>query len=562
MKILIIGGYGTFGGRLAEMLSEVETLTLFIAGRSESKAAKFISTLPEGAKKLPLAFDRNADVDKQISLLQPDCVVDATGPFQLYGDNPYCVVKACIKHKAHYMDLADGVEFVNGIEQFNAEAEALNLFILSGVSTFPVLTAAAVRQLSQGMETVNEIKGGIAPSPYAGVGLNVLRAIAGYAGKPVQIIRDGHWVRSYALTDSFNYTIAPPGYLPLRSRCFSLMDVPDITLLPKLWPNLESMWMGAGPVPGIFHAAFRWLAWLVRLRLLPTLSPLASLFHFVSHKLRWGDHRGGMFVCVSGKKPNGEMIERSWHLVAEGDDGPYIPSMAIEGIVRRTLLGMRPRAGARACVDDLELADYEALLYRRNIHSGIRERCSESTMHTLYQKTLGTSWHSLPQALKGIHGNQNTLRAAGEARVERGKGFLTSLVAGLFGFPKAAEKIPVSVSFKSDKNVELWQRTFGKKSFSSTQTLGSTTGLISERFGPFAFDLGLVFKNEILSFVVRDWFFLDLRMPRFLMPGGNSYEFSESGQFHFNIEIAQPLIGLIVRYSGWLVPVRSPYMDS
>ncbi len=495
MIILIIGGYGTFGGRLAEMLSEVETLTLFIAGRSESKAAKFISTLPVGAKKLPLAFDRNADVDKQISLLMPDCVVDATGPFQLYGDDPYRVVKACIKHNAHYMDLADGVEFVNGIEQFDAEAEARNLFILSGVSTFPVLTAAAVRQLSQGMETVNEIKGGIAPSPYAGVGLNVLRAIAGYAGKPVHIIRDGHWVKSYALTDSFDYAIAPPGYLPLRSRCFSLMDVPDITLLPKLWPNLESMWMGAGPVPGIFHAAFRWLAWLVRLRLLPTLSPLASLFHFVSHTLRWGEHRGGMFVYVSGKQYNGEMIERSWHLVAEGDDGPYIPSMAIEGIVRRTLSGLRPRAGARACVDDLELADYEALFYRRNIHSGTRERCPESAVHTLYQKTLGSSWHLLPQALKEIHGNQNTLRATGEARVERGKGFMPSLVATLFGFPTAAKKIPVSVSFKSHKNVELWQRTFGNKSFSSTQTFGSTTGLVSRTIRTIYFRPGFGFQE-------------------------------------------------------------------
>jgi len=554
MKILIIGGYGTFGGRLAELLSEVEALTLLIAGRSEAKARNFIGKLPSGAKKLPLTFDRDADVDEQIGALKPDLVVDATGPFQLYGDDPYRVVKACIKHDAHYMDLADGVQFVNGIGQFDAEARARNLFVLSGVSTFPVLSSAAIRRLARGMDKVTDIKGGIAPSPYAGVGLNVLRAIAGYAGKPVEIIRDGHRTKSYALTDSFDYTIAPPAHLPLRSRCFSLMDVPDITVLPKHWPDLNSMWMGAAPEPAIFHSVFRWLAWLVRLRLLPTLSPLAPLFHFVSRTFRWGEHRGGMFVSVLGKQANGAMIERSWHLVAEGDNGPYIPSMAIEGIVRRSLQGIKPRAGARACVDDLDLVDYEALLKTRDIHTGIRENTEETASHCLYQKTLGDRWHLLPKELRELHGRTGDLSASGEARVERGKGFVPALVATLFGFPKPAEKIPVTVSFESHGNIEHWQRTFGNKSFGSTQARGSTTGLLSERFGPFAFDLALVIRDEKLMFIVRDWHFLGMRMPRALAPCGNSFEFSEAGRFNFHVEVAHPLIGLIVRYRGWLVP--------
>ena len=37
------------------------------------------------------------------------------------------------------------------------------------------------------MTRVDAIAGGIAPSPYAGLGPNVIRAIAGYAGKPVTL---------------------------------------------------------------------------------------------------------------------------------------------------------------------------------------------------------------------------------------------------------------------------------------------------------------------------------------------------------------------------------------
>ncbi len=553
MKILIIGGYGTFGGRLAELLSELEVLTLVIAGRSETKAAKFIATLAAGAQKLPLAFDRNADVEKQIGQLKPDLVVDATGPCQLYGDDAYRVVKACLKHNANYMDLADGVQFVDGIEQFDIEAKARGLFVLSGVSSFPVLTAAAVRKLSRGMQQVTDIKGGIAPSPYAGIGLNVLRAIAGYAGKPVKIIRNGRPLKSYALTDSFDYTIAPPGYLPLRSRCFSLMDVPDISVMPKLWPGLNSMWMGAGPVPGIFHAAFRWLAWLVRLRLLPTLSPLAPLFHFVSRTLRWGEHRGGMFVSITGRQHGGETIERSWHLIAEGDDGPYIPSMAIEGIIRRSLAGGNPQKGARACTIELELDDYESLLKRRNIHTGIRESISGTVAHSLYREVLGDRWDELPNALKTIHDHSGNLTAEGIASVERGTGWISAIVATIFRFPKTSKSIPVRVSFSSRGNIEHWRRSFGAHSFTSSQTYGSTTGLVSERFGPFAFDLALVLEDKKLKLIVRDWRLFGLRLPRALAPTGNSYEFSEEGRFNFHVEIKHPLTGLIVRYKGWLL---------
>ena len=63
--------------------------------------------------------------------------------------------------------------------------------MLSGVSSFPVLTAAVARRLSAGMARIDTIWGGIAPSPYAGVGANVIRAISGYAGQRIVLRRDG-----------------------------------------------------------------------------------------------------------------------------------------------------------------------------------------------------------------------------------------------------------------------------------------------------------------------------------------------------------------------------------
>ncbi len=66
--------------------------------------------------------------------------------------------------------------------------------------------------------------------------------------------------------------------------------------------------MGAAPVPEPLHRFLAALAWLVRLRLIPTLSPLAPLFHFATNHVRWGEHRGGMFVEVEGTNVSGSPI--------------------------------------------------------------------------------------------------------------------------------------------------------------------------------------------------------------------------------------------------------------
>jgi hypothetical protein len=74
------------------------------------------------------------------------------------------------------------------------------------------------------MTRVDTIRGGIAPSPYAGIGENVIRAIAGYAGQLVALVRDGGEAQGHPLTEQMRNTIAPPGRVPLNNTLFSLVD--------------------------------------------------------------------------------------------------------------------------------------------------------------------------------------------------------------------------------------------------------------------------------------------------------------------------------------------------
>ena len=557
LGVLIVGGYGTFGGRIVELLENEPRLVLYIAGRSLDRARAYCETRSKAkARLVPTIFDRDGDLSAHLVALRPHVLVDASGPFQTYGQGRYRVIEACIAHGVHYLDLADGSDFVEGVHAFDPAARRAGVFVLSGVSSFPVLTAAAVRRLSADMARVTAIRGGIAPSPYAGVGTNVIRAIAGYAGQPCTLRRSGRPAVGHPFTEHMRFTIAPPGRLPLRNTLFSLVDVPDLRALAGLWPEADSIWMGAGPVPESLHRALAALAWLVRLRLVRSLLPLAPLMHLASNRLAWGEHRGGMFVEVEGVLASGASTQRSWHLLAEGDDGPLIPSMAVDALVRKVLEGQTPPVGARAAVRDLELDDYEKLFASRTIHVGTRN--AEDDGASLYARLLGAAWQDLPAEIRDMHDVDDAASAEGRASVQRGTGLLARLVAAAIGFPRATADTPVNVQFNTVGEAETWTRTFGSGSFSSRQFAGRgrSERLLCERFGPLTFAMALVPEEGRLRLVLRRWSAFGVPLPMWLCPRTASYESAEDGRFCFHVEISHPLTGLIVRYRGWLVRTR------
>jgi hypothetical protein len=559
MKIIIIGGYGVFGGRLSQLLASDKRLTLLIAGRSLKTATDFCSSLPAGGSKQALVFDRDKDLEEQLRVIRPDLVIDASGPFQSYGAEPYRLIKACITCEVNYMDFADGSDFVKGVSQFDASAKERGIYVLSGVSSFPVLTAAVVRRLSHDLERVISIKAGIAPSPHAGVGMNVIRAIAAYSGQDIKLVRGGSSTLATALVENTRYTIAPPGRLPLRNIRFSLVDVPDLQVLPELWPELESIWVGAGTVPEVLHRMLNALAWLVKLKILPSLRPFAPLFYRVMNAARWGEHRGGMFVEIEGAKTGDTKVRRSWHLLAEGNDGPFIPCMAIEAVIKRTLAGNSPKLGARAASKDLELEDYEQLFSSRTIYTGQRDSIEEYSSKFIFKTLLGGAWNGLSEPLQKLHAADSEQIWSGTATVERGKGWMARFIALIFQFPNENKSVEATVNIKPTSSGEIWERTFAGKKFRSVLSLGKglSDRLLNERFGPFSFGIALVFEDSTLKYVVRNWQFLGLPLPNVLAPKGDTYEFERDGQFCFHVEINHPLTGLIVKYMGTLTRQNS-----
>src|SRR5439155_7734608 len=71
------------------------------------------------------------------------------------------VARAAIEARSHYIDLADGRQFVVGISSLNAQALAAGVTVTSGASSVPALSSAVVDRYLPRFRRLDAIRMGI-----------------------------------------------------------------------------------------------------------------------------------------------------------------------------------------------------------------------------------------------------------------------------------------------------------------------------------------------------------------------------------------------------------------
>lgn len=536
MKILLLGGYGGFGARIAKRLAANGHVVL-VAGRSLSKATAFCA---DEGRLTPITVDRK-EISSALSLYRPDLVVDAAGPFQ---GSDYAVPNACIVAGVHYLDIADGRDFVTGIASLDEAARAAGVVVRSGVSSVPALSGVVVRHLAEGMDDIRAIEMAISASNRATAGLSVAKAILSYVGKPVRIWRGQRWTTGYGWQEFHRERFEIEGHQPLK-RTIALADIPDLDLLPERLPSRPAVRFHAGAELAVQNLALWILSWSVRWGWLKTLDSLSCLMGPLQRlSARLGGDRSAMTVRLFGTRAAGR-IERRWTLIAERGDGPEIPALAVP-IMVDWIMSQDIAPGACAAGQELTLGDFDDVFQSLAITHAIRDLPQGPC---LYRRVMGKRYDSLPRSVRRIHDVLRDGGASGRATVCQGESWIARLVSRVVGFPSAGEH-ELHVHFTENKGVETWTRRFSGQVFRSS--LREQDVLLVERFGPLSFGFELPSDEAGLTMRMRRWWLGPIPLPIELAPRSEAREFEKQGRFQFDVPITLPGVGIVVHYCGWL----------
>jgi len=360
VKILVIGGYGNFGGRLVHSLLTYYDHQIIIAGRSDKKRQEFID-------EVPLAFQQSIsgikmdvlqdNIEKIILKINPDIVVNATGPFQLQsnGDKNYRVAFACIESKSHYLDLADNRKFVVSFSgALDKTAKESGLMMVSGASTVPGLSVAVIEEFISEFSQLDTINFGITPGNKTERGVATVASILSYTGRAIRSKSDGVWQDVFGWQGLERYDFGGP----LGKRWMSFCEIPDLDLVPARFPDVKTICFKAGLELSALHLALFCLSGLVRLKIVKDLAAYAKVLTRMSEWFfPWGSEDGGMYLELEGKDKSHLKKKISWQLIALNGSGPNVPTISAELIIKKISSGDLT-VGAMPCVGLFNLKEF------------------------------------------------------------------------------------------------------------------------------------------------------------------------------------------------------------
>ncbi len=346
MKVLILGGYGNFGKRIARLLTR-KGVAVIIAGRDGAKAAALVKVLPPGLAEIAI-FDAKSDLLPQLKVLKPRVAINTCGPFQ---NADYGIARACIAGGVHCIDLADGRDFVTGITQLDADAKEHNVAVISGASTVPALSAAVIERFLPQFSAIDSLTFGIAPGQKAERGLATTQAVLSYVGKKLKPC--GGYETRYGWQDIYLQS-----YPEIGSRWMANCDIPDLDLLPEKY-GIKRIRFSAGMESPVIHFGLWLLSWGVRLGLPIDLPKHASALLRASN---WfdpiGSADGGMHVILKGEDKSARPVAKHWFIIARDGDGPYIPTVPAVVLAAKIISGTFAGTGAMPCVGMITLQEY------------------------------------------------------------------------------------------------------------------------------------------------------------------------------------------------------------
>ena len=342
--VSILGGYGIFGGRVAQALALDRECQVRVVGRRARIGGTFAHRIGADFRKC----SDNARETLRRAIDGSFLVIHAAGPFQGAG---YDVALACLEAGAHYLDLADAREFVAGIGRLDGAARERGLMVASGVSSTPAITSALIAELATEFGRIETIHTALSPGNQNPRGEATIAAVLSYLGRTIRFWQDGKWVERPGWGDVVRLSFPPP----VGRRRVHNCEVPELELFPSIF-QARTVRFSAGLELDALNYLLSFCALLCRWFKLDFTRHARFFLNASLLLFPLGTTNGALAIWVKGRDRSGGSIERTIALVTDFD-GPATPSAAAIILARKVLRDGPPRVGAFPCVGLLTLEE-------------------------------------------------------------------------------------------------------------------------------------------------------------------------------------------------------------
>jgi hypothetical protein len=220
-RILVLGDDAS-GRHIGTALAARSDIDCVIGTRTPGRVREFAEHI--GADVVAVDVDDVASLSRALG--EVFAVVNTGGPFVA---GRYPVAQRCAACGVHYVDIASGHPYLNGMGTLGRRAKASGSLIVTGASLVPAVSAALVDHIASEFDRVSEIHTAVAPLDNGSDWLTTVRAMHGFSGQPMRVREAGHWRHTFVWSEPVRVDFPKP----VGRRRAYLCDVADLALFPR-----------------------------------------------------------------------------------------------------------------------------------------------------------------------------------------------------------------------------------------------------------------------------------------------------------------------------------------
>lgn len=314
-RVVVFGGTGFFGRCIVKDLLDHTNARITVASRNPNN---FHFGPLEGRVQVWISDYRDSESVADI-IQGANVVINAVGPFQGMGLN---LLKACIRNRTHYIDVADDRDFVQRAYALNHEIAEAGIMAFIGCSVVPGMSAILTQRCAKELAGLDGVRISITPGTRFTRGPGSFECLLATVGEQFSVPRDGAKETIIGWTQPERVEFPWPIWF---RTVYSVVDVADYFTQVELF--------GARSVEFKIGSEFDWLNWALTLvRALKrwlgmrTLRVFVPLFRSVLVLASYlGTSQGALMVEVF-KRQEGS-THRVKFAVYRATDGHIIPAL-------------------------------------------------------------------------------------------------------------------------------------------------------------------------------------------------------------------------------------------